>query len=123
MGPFKPVSETMLLLTLSLLVLTHADPIHRTEGEGGSLVREPCPDPFVTIHNVQCSTTCAQYGEEYLWCRLANGDWDYCSEDHHHTRYGEKCGSSCDQRGEAYYWCDKVNGSWDYCSPRCKGDS
>merc|ERR1711872_217596 len=82
---------------------------------------EPCPDPYVTIYNRVCSTSCAQYGEEYLWCRLQDGNWDYCSLDYRHTRYGEACVDRCLRRGEDYYWCNKVNGSWDYCSPRCDG--
>merc|ERR1712133_132507 len=81
---------------------------------------EECSDPYVTIYNVKCDSNCAHYGENYYWCRLSNGAWDYCSLDHKHTRYGETCGSGCDQRGYSYYWCDKVTGSWDYCSPRCK---
>ena len=27
------------------------------------------PLAYVTIYNRVCSTSCAQYGEEYLWCR------------------------------------------------------
>merc|ERR1711913_206171 len=102
--------------------LSQAASVNRTQ-ELSSLVMEPCNDPYVTIYNVRCSTPCSQYGEEYLWCRLYSGDWDYCSSDHRHTRYAELCGGSCGQRGEAYYWCDKIHGGWDYCSPRCKGSS
>merc|ERR1712130_329888 len=80
---------------------------------------EPCPDPYVTIYNKACSTDCAQYGEEYLWCRMRDGEWDYCSGDYRHTRYGEACVDGCSRRGETYYWCNKVVGGWDYCSPRC----
>merc|ERR1712168_738268 len=82
---------------------------------------EPCPDPFVTIYNRACSSDCAQYGEEYLWCRMSDGDWDYCSGDYRHTRYGEACVDGCSRRGETYYWCHKVVGGWDYCSSRCDG--
>merc|ERR1712060_610199 len=56
---------------------------------------EPCPDPFVTIYNRACATSCAQYGEEYLWCRMRDGERDYCSEDYRHTRYGEACVDGC----------------------------
>merc|ERR1712181_157784 len=82
---------------------------------------EPCPDPFVTIYNKACSNDCAQNGEEYLWCRMRDGEWDYCSEDYRLTRYGEACVDGCSRRGELYYWCNKVVGGWDYCSPRCDG--
>jgi len=110
-------STTMFTRTVSLLFLFSLSL--------GKVINstEECPEPYVTIYNVVCDTYCAHYGEDYYWCRLSDGGWDYCSLDHRHTRYGEECGSSCGQRGESYYWCDKVTGSWDYCSPRCKGYS
>merc|ERR1712080_766809 len=36
-----------------------------------------CSDAYVTIYGVACDSGCAHYGENYYWCRLANGDWDY----------------------------------------------
>merc|ERR1711962_618634 len=69
-----------------------------------------------TIYNVPCESSCHKLGYNYYWCRLANGDWDYCSPSCTSTRCGQSCGNECAHRGEDYYWCD-VHGDWEYCSP------
>merc|ERR1711955_146851 len=112
------IMYSAILSLACLAILTEGKHSNYTEVD----VTEDCTDGFVTIYKIPCQSDCAHYGESYYWCRLANGDWDYCSLDYRHTRYGELCGwgSGCDQRSYSYYWCDLYQGGWDYCSPRCQ---
>jgi len=78
-----------------------------------------CKSTDVTIYADRCDTPCQKAGEDYYWCRTSYDDWDYCSKDNWHTRYGVGCAWACAQKGQSYYWCDRTTGGWDYCSDRC----
>lgn len=73
----------------------------------------------------ECKTDhkCNYYGENYQWCYLKKGGWEYCSigdQNQQHKSISSRgfyCKNECRKYGSDYYWCDTVADGWDYCSP------
>ena len=86
-------------------------------------------DEKTTRFGGRCIDRCGMRGENYNWCHLADGTWDYCSPTPHMgvdvsetielTIYGVRCVSKCRPASGGYYWCKQLGSkhSWDYCSP------
>jgi len=105
---------------------------HCSSGRGGS-----CDDHWDycsvdqkhTRYGGKCKDRCGRKGENYNWCTLEDGTWDYCSptpqlgvdvsETIELTIYGVRCVSKCRQSSGGWYWCKQLGSkdSWDYCSP------
>jgi hypothetical protein len=106
----------------------HAEYNCDTLGQALEETISPCtqaPMGFMTRYDEPCNDghPCDTYGENYYWCRTGDGnsDWDYCSHDKYHTRYGVSCYRDvCSKSEEDYNWCyTDSEKNWDYCSPRC----
>ncbi|CAB4008823.1 Hypothetical predicted protein [Paramuricea clavata] len=78
--------------------------------------------PNEDIEGKKCRAKCAQHGENYNWCWLVKGSWNYCGLVQNRlqrfkTRYGYDCIDDCSYYpSKGYYYCN-ANEDWDYCSP------